>query len=392
MNERFTILAPSEKKASIMMSYIIDHAFDSPMILSRLELDRGEKLDRLRRERSKDHLTFLDGGGVQILTLDVRNARRSIEAAMGFGSKRLILDESSLVDDKPYATVKRMLGGYKYKDAQLFEIGNPFYRNHFYRTWHSTRYHKIFIDYHDGLREGRYSQEFIDEMREEAFFDVFYECLFPAADTIDERGYRVLLTPEEIEERFTDRIELEEDEEDLWLGVDIGGGGDLNVYTLRTPDFAWVESKNRSNDTMTNVTEIQRILKEYPKLKQNRVMVDDTGIGRGVCDRCKELGIAVTPVTLGESPKTPAAKLKYKNIKGEAYWKSGLWVKAGGKILKNEGWMQLSWIKYKIASDKLLMIEPKLEQKKRTGKSPDYADSFMLTFADSAPEPGVRWV
>lgn len=375
------------------MGYCIDHIFDSPMMLSRLELDRGEKLDRLRRERSKDHLTLQGGGGIQILTLDVRNAKRSIEAAMGFGSKRLVLDESSLVDDQPYATVKRMLGGYKYKDAQLFEIGNPFYRNHFYRTWHSNRYHKIFIDYKDGLREGRYSEEFIEEMREEAFFDIFYECLFPPADTIDERGYRVLVTPEEIEEAYIDRIELTESEEEgLRLGVDIGGGGDFNIYTLRDTDSAWVESKNRSNDTMTNVTEIQRIKKEYPKLKDNNILVDDTGIGRGVCDRLKELGIMVTAVTLGESPKTPAAKLKYKNIKAEAYWKCGAWIKAKGKLLKNDGWMQLPWIKYKIASDKLLMIEPKIEQKKRTGKSPDYADSLMLTFADSAPEPGVRWV
>jgi hypothetical protein len=52
MNERFTILAPSEKKAQIIMGYIIDHAFDSPMITQQLELDNDVSLDRLRRERS----------------------------------------------------------------------------------------------------------------------------------------------------------------------------------------------------------------------------------------------------------------------------------------------------------------------------------------------------
>src|SRR5665811_154500 len=38
-DERFIILAPSEKKAQIIMGYIIDHAFDSPMITSQPELD-----------------------------------------------------------------------------------------------------------------------------------------------------------------------------------------------------------------------------------------------------------------------------------------------------------------------------------------------------------------
>jgi hypothetical protein len=201
--ERFTILAPSEKKDGIIMGYLIDHVFDQPFFLSQLELDAQTKLDKLRRERSRDNLTFKRGGGVKALTLDARNGKRSIEAAMGFGGNRLILDESSLIDDVLYATVKRMLGGYPQDDTFLLEIGNHFYRNHFYRTWHSDRYFKLFVDYQIALKEGRYSPEFIEEMREEAFFDIFYECLFPDEEQIDERGYRVLLTMEKIEEQMT---------------------------------------------------------------------------------------------------------------------------------------------------------------------------------------------
>jgi hypothetical protein len=46
-DERFTILASSEKKAQFIMGYILDHAFDSPMITSQLELDSNVSLDRL---------------------------------------------------------------------------------------------------------------------------------------------------------------------------------------------------------------------------------------------------------------------------------------------------------------------------------------------------------
>jgi len=48
----------------------------------------------------------------------------------------------------------------------------------------------------------------------------------------------------------------------LKLGCDIGGGGDYNVYVLRYRNFAIICGYNKSNDTMTNVAEIERIIKE----------------------------------------------------------------------------------------------------------------------------------
>lgn len=385
-DERFIILAPTEKKAGIIMNYVIEHCFDDPLFLERLELEQGVNLDRLRRERSRNNLTFRGGGGVMTLTLDARNQKRSIEAAMGFGSNRVILDESSLIDDQLYATVKRMLGGYTYKDTFLLEIGNPFYRNHFLRTWQDSSYNKIFIDYHTGLHEERYSPEFIDEMRNEAFFDVFYECKFPEENAIDERGYRLLITNEQLTNAFSDSIEQDDE---LKLGADIGGGGDFNVYVLRNRKYAWIESKNRSNDTMTNVSEIQRILLEHPELKPENIFIDDIGVGRGVTDRLKELDFAVNGVSVGEKAQD---NTKYKNLKAESYWGLRRWIAAGGRIKKDDNFLQLTWIKYKVNTDKVLQMESKEELLRRMGKSPDYAEALMLTFVPQPPEPSVMWI
>ena len=385
-NEKFIILAPSEKKAQITMQYVIDHCFDSPIFMSQLELEDTVSLDRLRRERSRNNITFKGGGGIMTLTLDSRNSKRSFEAAMGFGGNRVVLDESSLVDDTLYATVKRMLGGYPYEDTFLLEIGNPFYRNHFYRTWNSSDYNKVFIDYEIGLEEARYSEKFIEEMRDEAFFSVFYECKFPEEDAVDEFGYRALITNEELAKSFVS--ECESDGE-LFLGADIGGGGDYNVYVLRNSKYAWIESKNRSNDTMTNVSEIQRILQKYPNLKPNRVFIDDIGIGRGVSDRLKELNLHVIGVSVGEKAKNSS---KFMNTKAEGYWLAYEWVKQGGKLLKDDNLRQLAWIKYKVNTDKVLQIEPKIDLKHRTGRSPDFAEAFMLTFIPPPPVPSVLWI
>jgi hypothetical protein len=365
------------------MGYLIDHVFDQPFMLERLELDASTKLDKLRRERSRDNLTFKGGGGVKTLSLDSRNGKRSIEAAMGFGGNRLILDESSLIEDTLYATVKRMLGGFD--DTFLLEIGNPFYRNHFYRTWQGTRYHKIFVDYHVALAEGRYSEEFIEEMREEVFFDIFYECRFPDEDDIDERGYRVLVTNDQIDRAWVDTAPAEK-QSGLRLGIDVGAGGDENVYVLRSADVAWVESHNRSNDTMSNVSETLRIMDEYG-VRPEDVFIDDIGVGRGVSDRLKELGKAVNGVSVGEKPQDAT---KYKNIKAEAFWNTRVWLMAGGKLARNEKFRQLAQIKYKTSTDKVLQIEPKEDLKKRTGKSPDYAEALMLTHVQPPPAPNVR--
>ena len=384
MGERFVILAPSEKKAGIIMNYIIEHCFDSTIFLDALELDQSTSLDRLRRERSRTNLTFKSGGGVMVLTLDARNSKHSLESALGFGGNRLILDESSLIDDPLYSTVKRMLGGYKYKDTFLLEIGNPFYRNHFLRTWESDSYKHIFIDYHTGLKEGRYSQEFIDEMRSEAFFDVFYECKFPEENLIDAKGYRTLIASDAI--GFTEDVDKTGE---LKLGADIGGGGDFNVYVLRNQKNAWIEGFNQSNDTMTNVVEIQKLLTKYPQLNAHNIFIDDIGVGRGVTDRLKELGIRANGVSVGAKPKDTT---RYKNLKAEGSWGMKMWIEAGGKLERKDQFRQISWLKYKVDTDKVLSIEPKDELKQRMGKSPDFADALVLTFMPSAPRADIRFV
>jgi hypothetical protein len=71
------------------MSYLIEHIFDNEYSKAKLEYDKGESLDRLRRERSKSRITFKhsDGslGEVFILSADNRNRQGAGDALMGFG-------------------------------------------------------------------------------------------------------------------------------------------------------------------------------------------------------------------------------------------------------------------------------------------------------------------
>lgn len=85
--------------------------------------------------------------------------------------------------------------------------------------------------------------------------------------------------------------EIPQDDSALKLGEDVGGGGDVNVYCLRSQQQVWIESKSQSNDTMTNVSETQRIREKFSltladgstrnRIRAEDVFIDDIGIGRG---------------------------------------------------------------------------------------------------------------
>jgi hypothetical protein len=108
-----------------------------------------------------------------------------------------------------------------------------------------------------------------------------------------------------------------------------------------------------------------------------------------VSDRLKELNLHVIGVSVGEKAKNST---KFMNTKAEGYWLAYEWVKQGGKLLKDDNLRQLAWIKYKVNTDKVLQIEPKIDLKHRTGRSPDFAEAFMLTFIPPPPVPSVLWI
>jgi len=371
--EKWIIVAPSEKKARVIMNYVINHIFDFSVYAAKLDTDNKE---RLKKEQSKKRITLLNGSSIEILTLDARNSKKKNEAAMGHGAPNIILDESSLVDDVLYASVKRMLGGHK--DNFLFEIGNPFYRNHFYRTFtHDENYEKIFADYKTALGEGRFTESFIDEMRKEAMFDVYYECKFPDESTINADGYRSMFPSSIVE------IKNGTHQGKKRLGVDVGGGGDKTVFVLRSDTYSEVIDAYKTPDIMSIVGRVFELSNEHG-VYANEIYIDDTGIGRGVSDRLKEQGHNINQVVVGKKASTK----RYANIKAEITHKCMQWIKEGG-VLGSSQFSKLTEIFYKVQSDKRIQIEPKDRLRARIGHSPDELDALFLTFA--APRQIQTW-
>jgi len=374
---RVAVVAPSKEKAKIIMRYYIEHLGDHALFYSQLE--KNTRLERLRQEESKNRITLRNGGGIYVLSADTKNSKKSIEAAMGEGAQVVIVDESGLIPDDVEATIFRMIAGKK-GQVMYVKIGNPFYRNHFHKDWENNpRYHKIFIDYLQALKEGRYRQEDIDDAMLKPLFDQLYACLFPPEGDLDENDCRQLVKSDEITIGTVEKMLGK-----LRLGCDIGGGGDWNAYTLRSDNHAKLAGKNKSKDTMTNVNEILRIKEANPTLAWQEVYIDDIGIGRGVYDRMRELKYPVVGVSVGGSA---IEKARYANIRAENHWAKYLWIKRQDTTIEEcmdergmSVWDQLTWSRFKTTSDKIMQMEPKKDTKKRHLKSPDFDDSLMLTF------------
>ena len=377
-SEKWAIVAPSEKKARIIMSYIIEHTFDNDYTKNKLEYDKKESLERMRRERSKNRINFIhsDGtlGEIFILSADSRTKARAGDSLLGFGACNVIEDEAALIDDDIEAKIFRMLGDQT--ENFYFKIGNPFRRNHFLKDFRNPNFHKVNTDYQTGLKEGRITQEFIDEAKQKPYFDVLYENKFPPAEAIDDKGWSYLITDKELENSL-DYIEEEAYIGSRTLGLDVArGGGNFNVWTMRTGNFATRLAKNQNSDLMDTVGNTI-VLSRNNKIDMRNNYIDDGGIGGGVCDRLQEQRHYVEMVKLGAKADD---ETKFINRRAENFWRLKEWLNSGGKLDNTQNWTELLDIKYKADSAGRLKIMSKEEMQKNGIESPDEADSLMLTF------------
>jgi len=378
--EKWSIVAGTKEKSRIIMEYVTMFSLDNPVI--KLQLDIETPLERLRMRRSQDRLSYKSRGEVRVFSADASKITQVSKSLMGFGSANVVEDESALIPDNLQATVMRMLGGHK--DNFLMKVGNPFNRNHFLRTWQSDRYHKVFIDYKRALKEGRFTKEFIEEMREEAMFDILYDCRFPDEGMIDEKGWIPLLTDKDVETAF---IEDTMPFGQMRLGCDVSGGGrNFSVMVLRATNLAKVIYKKKEPDTMTFATDINNTIGEL-NLKSRDVFIDMVGVGRGAADKIKGVRSEVVAVNAGESANE---SIRFANLRAEMYWKARDWIVHGGKLVANTDWFQLSKIKYKVDPAGRLKIMGKEEMLRNGIDSPDVADSLALTFARVEDVPQVR--
>lgn len=120
-----------------------------------------------------------------------------------------------------------------------------------------------------------------------------------------------------------------------------------------------------------------------PSERPGEILVDSIGLGAGVVDRLRELGLPARGINVAESP---ALGLTYRNLRAELWHKARAWLeKRDCRLPKDERLIsELATVRYSFTSNGKIQIESKDEIRKRGLASPDLADAFVLTFASDA--------
>jgi hypothetical protein len=164
------------------------------------------------------------------------------------------------------------------------------------------------------------------------------------------------------------------------IGADIARfGDDETVFVARQGPRILNITRIKNQDTQ----EVAGALLEYQnKWRGLMVYIDAIGIGAGVYDRCKVLGMPVKAIV---SSNKSAKPLEYYNVRSQLWGEMKNWLMTGASIpYMPELRDQLVGMTYGYNQRMQLMLTSKKDLKRQGQKSPDIPDAIALTFGDEA--------
>lgn len=301
------------------------------------------------------------------------------EALQGFHSDNLlfIIDEASGIDDVIFEVAQ---GALSTEGSKVLMTANP------------TRTSGYFYDSHNKMRHRWHTMRVscIDSPR---VSDTYVQDVSEAYGT-DSNVYRVrvlgefprseddVVIPLELAEAARYReIQVVDAFMPIW-GLDVARFGDDSTALAKRKNNHLLEPVKswHKRDTM-EVAGL--ILREYENtevdLLPSQIMVDVIGLGAGVVDRLKELGLPAVGINVGESP----TGTEYNRLRDELWWRARKWFDDRQCVIPEDEYLigELTGVKFGVTSSGKIKVESKEEMKKRGLKSPDRADAFCLTFA-----------
>lgn len=319
-----------------------------------------------------------------------RTARKeNPEALQGFHSPNMLflIDEASGVEEIIFEVGE---GSMSTPGAKTIMTGNP--------TRTSGKFHSAF---HGDRANWSVHHISIIDMIERGVEHVNpkYPALVASRHGIDSNVYRVrvlgefptseddVVIPLYLVEQAV-RREVQPTGRYIW-GVDPARFGDDRTAlckrrgnVVREPVKFW-----RKKNTM-QVAGLIKIEYDEAKLKPDEIMIDTIGIGAGVYDRLKEQDLPVRSVNVAESA---SVKDRYVRLRDELWFAGKEWFEKQHCSLIDQPELiaELTAVKYDVTSAGKIKVESKDEMKGRGLRSPDLADSFLITFA--APATANFW-
>ena len=278
------------------------------------------------------------------------------------------LDEWALIKKDIWESILRPIIAQS-KDRWAIFAFTPKGQNHAYDYWQneSPDWYRSFLPV---SKSGLIDKDELAKARldmPEHLFEQEFECSFE----VEEDSF-ILIPLRHIEElkniNFAETIVG-----DVIANDPSAGGDECATYVLKNLHIK--ESKFiYEKDTMKVAGELMVLSARH---NINNFAIDNIGVGKGICDRLGELRKNVMEIKSAESASN---KNQFYNRRTEMWWYVMKLVmdKALPYPDDKELRRQLGSVKYKVVSSNgQVALEPKLDTKKRLGRSPDRADAFV---------------
>jgi phage terminase large subunit len=289
----------------------------------------------------------------------------------------LVVDEASGVPESVFEAAYGSMSG---KDATTILLGNPTRSSGYFYETHTRLRDSWWTKQVSCLDSPLVSPDFIQEM------ELKYG---PQSNAMKVRVYGEFPTAEDdtlislhaVEQASKRVVEQPEGTPVVW-GLDVARyGDDASVLCIRQGRHlielhSW--KKLSLMELSGRVLDLLNSADEPPE----EILVDSIGLGAGVLDRLRELDIPARGVNVSESP---AMADRYANLRAELWDLTKQWFNEEVQIPNDDSLIaDLTAPRYSFNSSGKMLVESKAETKKRLGRSTDFADSLVLTFASTA--------
>lgn len=313
-------------------------------------------------------------------------SKETLEAFAGLHNKGkrilIVYDEASAIPDLVWETTE---GALTDKDTEIlwFVFGNPTrntgrFRECFGKFRHRWERRQVDSRTARVTNKAQIAKWVKDYGEDSDFVRVRVRGVFPRAGSMQ-------FIPGDLVEAAIKREALSTIADPLVIGVDVARfGDDKSVIIVRKGRDARTHPmvKLRGSDLMATAA---RVFAVWQELRADALFVDDGGVGGGVTDRLRQLGVPVIGVNFGGKPDRisyDGAGLKYANKRAEMWGNMRSWLESGGALPDdNEIVDDLTGVEYGYDAANNIQLERKADMKKRGLASPDIGDALALTFA-----------
>ena len=302
------------------------------------------------------------------------------EALQGVHSENVMLvaDEASGIPEQVFEAAAGSMSGH---NAVTLLLGNPVRSSGFFYDTQNRLANDWVTMKVSCVDSPRVSDAYVEEMKsrygeESNAYRIRVLGEFPRAD--DDT-----IIPMELLELAKHRdVETSQHAKLIW-GLDVARfGGDRSALSKRQGNALIEPTKTWKNLDLMQLT--GAVVAEWealpPSQRPHEIMVDSIGLGAGVVDRLRELGLPARGINVSESP---AMGTTYRNLRAELWYKAKAWFEARDCRIPNDDALvaELATVRYFFTSSGKIQVEGKDDIRKRGLRSPDcfVAGTMVLT-------------